>query len=384
MQFVVKLDSFSKAFRQVSVAVPTHSTKDSLKHVKVQATTNAVSLIGSNGVVEMIVQVSDVVRSDAFEMFLPTARLLMILSEIDGEQISFEFETGAVWIRGEGRRWEFRLQTIDGEDFARLKVDKPGCVYTLNAENVQNMIKRTVFAADSDSHQYVLDGVRCEFEGHEVNFVATDTRRLAIAHGVCTVEGGAVDQRVIIGPPVIPQKAMKIIASIMTIGETATFSFVENQVSVKCGLCEVVATVLGGKFPDWRRVVPQSMPINIALIAGAFASAVRQSKLMKQKDDDDKAIKIEVRKGKLRLMSAVNQGAMDSKVDVQVAYDGEPLDVFFDPEYLLDFLKSLESMKEITLKLEYSDSMALIECGEYRYAIMPLDRSATVETKKKK
>lgn len=105
---------------------------------------------------------------------------------------------------------------------------------------------------------------------------------------------------------------------------------------------------------------------------------------MRQKEDDDKAIKIEVRKGKLRLMSAAYTDPMDSKSDIQVAYDGGPIDIFFDPEYLLDFLKTLEVISEITLCLEDAESMTLIECGNYRYAIMPLDRSAAVVAKAKK
>lgn len=223
MKIIVNRESFTKAFRQVFNAVPTHSTKDVLKYVKVQAGTNKVDLIGSNSVVEMIVNVSDVEMSDTFDMFVPALLVMRILAEIDEEKIFFEFDDGAVFIHGAQKRWEFRLQTVDGGDFTRLKVDKPGCVYVLSAENVQAMIKRTIFAADVQSERYVLDGVRCEFEGHEVNFVATDTRRLSIAHAVCSVEGGEVDRRIVLAPPVIPQKAMKVILSILQPGRRHPF-----------------------------------------------------------------------------------------------------------------------------------------------------------------
>ena len=76
--------------------------------------------------------------------------------------------------------------------------------------------------------------------------------------------------------------------------------------------------------------------------------------------------------GKLTLEA---QGAATgrSKVETTLEYDGTPIDINFDPHYLIDMLKILDPGDPLTLDLIDGSKPALFKSGtEYQYLVMPL------------
>ena len=54
-------------------------------------------------------------------------------------------------------------------------------------------------------------------------------------------------------------------------------------------------------------------------------------------------------------------------------YDGSEVSIAFDPDYLVEFLRSVEGETTITLEMSGPDKPALFKCGEnYLYLVMPL------------
>jgi len=90
-------------------------------------------------------------------------------------------------------------------------------------------------------------------------------------------------------------------------------------------------------------------------------------------DEESKRVDMTFAAGKATLQA---RGAQTGSSEVELAlpdYDGPEVSIAFDPEYLVEFLRSLEGEPTITLEMSGPDKPALFKCGEnYLYLVMPL------------
>lgn len=110
----------------------------------------------------------------------------------------------------------------------------------------QAALKMVSHAASKKDVRYYLNGVRLEFSSHGLNLVAMDGHRLAVA-----IIGGDFEQgEITIGHDAIKQ----ILAAPKSTGEVEC-RFEGEQLKLEMAGQVITFTDVGGKYPDWRRVV---------------------------------------------------------------------------------------------------------------------------------
>jgi DNA polymerase-3 subunit beta len=136
----------------------------------------------------------------------------------------------------------------------------------------------------------------------------------------------------------------------------------------------VYSRLVEGKFPDWRRAMPQKQSARLPLTVGPFQSAVRQAAIMT--DDESKRVRFQFAKGRLTLRAQGTE-AGQSRVELPIEYTGKGLEISFDPKFLIDMLKVLEPDAALTLDLIDGGSPAVFRHEEnYAYVVVPLVASA--------
>jgi DNA polymerase-3 subunit beta len=98
---------------------------------------------------------------------------------------------------------------------------------------------------------------------------------------------------------------------------------------------------------------------------------VRQAKIMT--DDESKRVDMTFAAGKVT-MTARGAATGSSEVVLPLPdYDGPEVQIAFDPEYLVEFLRALEGETTVTLEMSDGGKPALFRCGDgYMYLVMPL------------
>ena len=70
------------------------------------------------------------------------------------------------------------------------------------------------------------------------------------------------------------------------------------------------------------------------------------------------------------------RGAETGSSEVELTlpdYDGPEVQIAFDPQYLVEFLRALEGEPTVTLEMSDGGKPALFKCGDgYSYLVMPL------------
>src|SRR5262249_42319595 len=267
---------------------------------------------------------------------IPAARMLSILRESTDEELTVEANNDACTVRGQFN--EFEMPSEDPANFPDIPAFAEEKYHEIAAGVLREMVRRTNFAvAVGEARFGATPGILVEVEGDEAKLVGPDGRRLALASGAATVQGGHTTKGQM---PVIPAKAMGLLErNLSEPDELVKISVRPNEVLMRTERSMVYSRLVEGRFPPYQQVIPQKHPIKIPLVVGPFQTAVRQAAIMT--DEESKRVVFAFGKHKLTLQ-ARGAEAGRSRVEMPVGYDGKAIEISFDPKFLIDMLKVLD------------------------------------------
>lgn len=360
--------ALATAFQIVGGVISTRTPKEILKNVKLTVGDGKAVLTGTDQEVGIHYEIADV-QTDSFgEALLPTSRMTSILREVQDDDIEIEVTDSAIWVRS--GHSEFRLSKEDPAEFPPVPTFTDTKYHVIPGSMLKEMIRRTNFATDPESHRYALGGVLMELKLDALTMAATDSRRLAVVKTVCTAQGL---EKVANEQPVVPSKALSLIERSLTgDSEEALLAMHNNDVLVQCGQSTIYARLVEGRFPPYAKFLAIESAQTIDLIAGPFYSAVRQAQIVTS--EETRGVDFTFADGVLRLTSKATDIG-ESKIELPISYDGPEIVITFEPKYIADFLRVLEPETILHLGLSNSESPAVFRTeDQYTYVVMPLSR----------
>jgi DNA polymerase-3 subunit beta len=125
-----------------------------------------------------------------------------------------------------------------------------------------------------------------------------------------------------------------------------------------------------GNFPKYEDIIPTDYDKKLSLSTEAVLSAVRRSALLTS--EESRGIKLAVGKDKL-VFSCRAPEMGDAQIDMVIDYKGEPIEIGFNPQFLMDVLRVIRT-PEFELELGQSDRPGLIKSGaNFLYVLMPIN-----------
>jgi DNA polymerase-3 subunit beta len=354
------------ACQLASAAVTTRDVKPVLRNLKAIADDGRCTLMATDLELGIRLDVQGLTIEEPGEAILPAAKLVAILREARDDQLSIEADPTACVVRGASL--EFEMPSEDPAQFPDLPTFAEEKYHEITAGSLREMIRRTVFAAADETARYSMTGVLWELDGNSIRLVATDGRRLALSEGIATPQGGHSTRNQC---PIVPTKAMSLLERNLTDDEEAVKICIRpNEVLFRTERAIIYSRLVEGRFPDYKQALPKKQNVRVPLQVPLFQTAVRQAAIMT--DEDTKRVTFKFAKNKLTL-AAQGATAGRSKVEIEVAYEAKPIDIGFNPQYLLEMLKVLPPDAELTLDLIDGNSPALFRSGtQYMYLVMPL------------
>jgi DNA polymerase-3 subunit beta len=242
--------------------------------------------------------------------------------------------------------------------------------FVVPAAALRTMIRRTIFATDSESTRYALGGIQMELGAEKLTLAATDSRRLAVVTTASSMVGKPAIPTV---SPVIPSKAMGLIEKSLGDGTgEAHIALHQNDIVVRCQGTTIASQLVQGRFPDYRKVLPDSCVSTIDMVVAPFYTAVRQAMIVT--NEESRGVDFSFGKGTLKLNSKATDIGQ-STIEMPISYDGPEMTITFDPRYVADFLKVLDAGTQFHLNLiSHDDRATLVTDDNYSYVVMPLAR----------
>jgi len=368
MKLTCSCAKLAHAFQTVSGVVPTRTPKEILKNVKLDVAENSIAVIGTDQEVGMRYVINDVDASEAGSVLLPATRVIAILRELRDETVMFE--TAGDTVRIKSGQSEFQLPMEDPAEFPSIAEFDAENYLIVEAATIRQMIRRTIFATDTESTRYALGGILVETDGEHLKLVATDSRRLALTTAGCSVHGESALPE---NPPVIPAKAMSMIERSLSDEDTEVhIAFRANDILIRSGASTIYSRLVEGRFPKYDAVIPKEASSTLEVLVDPFYSAVRQAQIVT--DQETRGVDFNFSPGLLSLDSRASTVGQ-SRIEMLISYDGPEISITFDPRFVGEFLRVLEPEKQVTVELTDAESAAALKTDDgYTYVIMPLSR----------
>jgi len=274
-----------------------------------------------------------------------------------------------VQIRGD--RSQFKLPVQNPDEFPIVTGFEEEKYHKVSARLFKELIHRTLFATDTESSRYALGGVLLEMEADKITAVATDGRRLAKMEGPAQAVGGHTTGDTM---TIDPHRSMQLIEKALTeLDAEIEVAARPNDVLIRTPKATIYSRLVEGRFPKWRDVFPQrTQAVRIDVQVGPVYSALRQAAIVT--DEDSRGIDFQFGEGKLVLVASAAEVG-ESRIELPIAYDAEPIAVTLDHRFVSDFLRALDQERGFTIEIENQESAALFLTDDgYGYVVMPLAR----------
>jgi DNA polymerase-3 subunit beta len=134
---------------------------------------------------------------------------------------------------------------------------------------------------------------------------------------------------------------------------------------------QIYARFLEKKFPDYKGAITANNEKLVIIDRDRFRQAIRRVSLITEKRDWFVLFKFFP--GKL-ILDSESAEAGDAHDEIDVEYQGDPLEIGFNPKYILDFLSVIES-PEVALEMNDNESMAILRPSDkknVKFIIMPV------------
>lgn len=301
---------------------------------------------------------------------VPAKRLLEIVRSLPDAEIKFKVLENH-WVQITCERSSFKLVGMAKDSFPVLP-SVPKALASVPAAVFSGLIQKTIFAISSEESRYTLNGALLLLKADSVAMVATDGHRLALAERPIQVAGISGELRLL-----IPKKAMGELQKLLAeSGEEASVELAKDESHLFFSVGEriLISRMLTGQFPNYEAVLPRENNRIVELDKDSITAAIRRVALLA--DERSRAIRVQLDKDKLEVFSSSGEyGEAHEALDAQ--FSGDPLQIGFDYQYLLDFLLVLGEGGKVRLELKDEQSAGQFrpsdqETYQYRYVVMPM------------
>jgi len=351
------------ALRAVSGVVDPRNIKPILKDVHLCAAEDTVELSATDLEVGIKCSIRDVTVTETGGIVIPSEPLHGIVTESPDERLSMSAEGQALHVKGKDSVW--KVMGAPEDEFPEIPGFPDETSLEIEGAVLREMITSTIFAVALEKQRYALNGALfVSVKGSpRIEMVASDGRRMA------WIQRKANNSSPFDAAAIIPVKALQQLEKMIGDEEIVRVIVEERRILMRSDRGVIVAQLLEGRFPAYREAIPQDSDKLLEIDSARFDNAIRQAAVVAARKSRAVIMTFQAEKAVIESSSAE---AGDAHVEIPVKYEGEPLTIQFNPDYLID---GTRAMGDVTIRMEMKDSAraAVMRGGaDYLYLVMPI------------
>ena len=370
MHIRVERDALAQAVTWAARTLPSRPSMPVLSGVMLIAEQDSLTLSSFDYEISARVQLDiDVIEPGKV---LVSGRLLAdITKALPTAPVVLKLEGNRVLI--ECGRSSFTLPTLPVEDYPALP-DMPTTAGSVDGDIFSEAVAQVAIAAGKDDTIPVLTGIRVEIDGSHVTLAATDRYRLAVRTFPWSPTTTSFELNTLV-PARILADAAKSMGSAKTV-ELAIAPDGEKLIGFEAEGMRTTTRLLDGEFPKYRSLLPNESSTTAIVDTNELVNAVKRVALVAERNTP---IRMHFAQGEINMRAGSGDDAQANEV-LEVDVDGDPIEIAFNPGYLLDGLHAIDAPKarfSFTLATkpvvitgitsENNDTEA-----DYRYLLMPV------------
>jgi DNA polymerase-3 subunit beta len=361
MKFSISKEALLEGLQKVQHVVSTRTTLPILSNVLLVAKNGRLTFtttdldVGITGSVEAKIEKEGATT-------LPAKRLVNIVRELPASEVQISVDAKNVASIESGPSF-FKIIGLGQDDFPPLPDFEGAKEFRMPQQLLRDGLKKTAYAISTDETRYVLNGIYTSFREGKLTLVATDGRRLAMVEN--DLDFPASHECDVI----VPTKAVQELMRLLGDSGEVLIRLSDSQISFSIGDHLLISKLIEGNYPNYRQVIPGDSTERVELPRESMFETVRRVSLLSS--DKSNSVKLVFGPNSVEV-TANSPDVGEARETMEVAYSGKPMQIAFNPEFLMAPLRNLES-DTIYLDLidEMSPGVVRIE-GSFLYVIMPM------------
>ncbi|NJM54807.1 MAG: DNA polymerase III subunit beta [Verrucomicrobiae bacterium] len=369
MKFTVTKDHLARGLAAVQNVVSTRTTLPILSNVLIRAEDGRLHLTATDLDVTISASVEATVAKSGATT-IPVKKLGGIVREIPTGEFDIEVDDKNNCSLRAGSSF-YKIHGLSSEEFPPAAKFKETKHIVMPQDKLRGMLRKTSYAMSADETRYVLNGLLFSLKDHKLTLVATDGRRLALVDEEVDVPAGSE------GDFIIPSKAIGELGRLLADKGNVEIKLAENQASFTLMEDDKPGTVLmtkliEGNYPNYRQVIPAESKERIQFAREELLGGIKRADIMTS--DKSNSVKLAFTKNNLAI-TANTPDVGEARESIAINYKGGDFAIAFNPAYLMDPLKALET-DEVFFELSDELSPGVVKInGPFLYVIMPMRMS---------
>ena len=344
INFSINKNLFLQALITTKRAVSLKNAIPILSTVKIDVTNEGITLIGSNGQISIENFIS-IKNEDAGLLVTSSGSILLeatffinVVSSLPDITLDFKEIDQKQIVLTSGKS-EITLKGKDADQYPRIQEISASNPLVLETSVLKNIINETAFAASTQESRPILTGVHFVLtENKNLKTVATDSHRMSQKQIILEKNGDNFDV-------VIPSRSLREFSAVFTDDiETVEIYFTNNQLLFRSENISFYTRLLEGNYPDTDRLIPTEFTSIVTFDKNNLRYAMERARLLSNATQNG-TVKLEIINGVVSAhVNSPEVGRVNEEIDTE-SISGQDLTISFNPTYLIDSLKAINSEK---------------------------------------
>ncbi len=266
------------------------------------------------------------------------------------------------------------LPVLDVEEFPDFP-SPPERTILLNRDVFLDSLDKVYFSIATDAVSMPLMGMLFKKEGDLLSFVSTDGHRMSLVER--RVEGLEAEDFEMIIPKKGVQEIRKVLEKKAEV-DAVEVGFSENHFYMKAGNVQIFSRVLEGRYPNYRRVLPEDFDKEFVISSQEFMRAAKRVSLFSE--DKVKGIRIEFKPDESCIVVSSYSssetgftGVASQEIEVTECR-GTDFVFGLSAKYLMEALNAFDAefVRVSTGEAMWPVKITSDEVPDYQHVIMPL------------
>ncbi len=357
----VTQENLNKALGAVARVANARGTLPVLANVLIKTVNNRVSIAATNLDIAITQYIGSKVTEEG-AITVPARLMQDFVSSLPSGVIDLKLEDYKLHITTD--QYKSVINGVSAEEFPVMPAISDGKTWSVPENVLRKSLQQVIIAASSDSARPVLTGVYLHTTEGKLYMAATDSYRLAEKQLVNTKE--QIDL-------LVPVSAMQDLLRILSdTEEKVSITSDDQQVLFQVGDIELVARLIEGKYPDYRKLIPASFATTALLKKADLLNATKVSSLFARESAGSITLQVEEETQELSIRSVASQlGENTAKASAKVTGGGS---ITLNSRYLLDVLHILSGDETELCFNGKLEAVVLRDpsAQDYTHIIMPL------------
>lgn len=326
MRIVTTKADLVEALGIVGRAVSTRSSIQVLTGVLVEAEDTGITMTATDMEISVRAPLRGVVEAGGAAV-LPARILAEIAKTLSPREVVIERKAGEQQVELSCGEALFSLRILPAEDFPRLPLFPVEEGFTVEKASFLATVDRVAASASRDETRPVLMGVLVQVAKNVVRMVATDSYRLSVKE--TPVEASVKDKMQAIVPARCLMELSRVTAGVAA--DSITVVPTHNQILFQTGEVLIISRLIDGQFPNHKQLIPENFESEAIADREEFMESLKRVSLLAPKSAP---VRLQFDGGTLTI-SAQSQDVGTARESMPVQYQGEPLEIGFNPDFLL-------------------------------------------------